>query len=215
MHNIIEIDGLDFTYASGRTIFKNFSMALPDNLLLGLSGPNGAGKTTLLQLIMGLEKLQGGTIRLLGQVCRAEADFKPLRPKLGYLFQDPDDQLFSPTVLEDAAFGPLNMGLKQKEAKAKALASLELAGIAHLQARVCYTLSGGEKKLAALAGILALDPVALLLDEPSAGLSEDSTRDVAALIKKLSLPGIVVSHDRAFLQAVGASMATVTENGLE
>jgi ABC-type cobalt transport system, ATPase component len=190
----------------GTPVLHAVSLALETGERLAIVGPNGAGKTTLLRTIVGLEHPVSGEVCLFDVVCRSEADFRRLRPRVGFLFQDSDDQLFCPTVLEDICFGPLNLGASQIEAEARAREVLERLGIASLTDRVSHRLSGGEKRLVCLAGLLAMRPDALILDEPTNGV--DATNRERLLTALMDFPGpiLLVSHDQDFV----ASLATRT-----
>lgn len=179
-------DGLDFSFAVGERI--------------GILGPNGAGKSTLFHLAMGLVKPQAGVVRGLGGPCRQEKEFRELRRQVGYLFQDPDDQLFCPTVAEDVAFGPLNLGLGRHEAQHRVEDTLALLGLEGYGRRVSYQLSGGEKRLVSLAAVLAMRPQALLLDEPSSALDEDHAQRMEQVLLESDLAWVMVSHDWPFLE---------------
>jgi cobalt/nickel transport system ATP-binding protein len=179
------LDGLDFTVGPGDRI--------------GLVGPNGSGKTTLCHIIMGLLSPDSGDVEIFGDLRKTESDFRQIRGRIGFLFQDADDQLFCPTVLEDVAFGPLNMGKSPEEAKQivhKTLTSLHLDGFAD---RVTYRLSGGEKRLVSLATVLAMDPEILILDEPTTGLDEETTERLISILNNSNLTYILISHDRDFV----------------
>ena len=141
---------------------------------MALLGPNGCGKTTLLHLIVGLLRPSAGQIEAFGRQRMAEADFHEVRRRVGLLFQDADDQLFCPTVAEDVAFGPLNLGKSRDEVRRIVAGTLDSLGLAGYEHRVTYRLSGGEKRLVALATVLAMQPEVLLLDEPSGGLDDAS-----------------------------------------
>jgi cobalt/nickel transport system ATP-binding protein len=196
----------------GRPVLDRVSLTLHRGERLAVVGPNGAGKTTLLRTIIGLNLPDAGAISIFGQPRQAEKDFHEVRAKVGFLFQDPDDQLFCPTVVEDVAFGPMNLGLPDNAAIAKAreiLALMELSGLAD---RVTYRLSGGEKRLVSLAGVLAMDPEALLLDEPTNGLDRDHYARLVAILKTLPTAMIVVSHDTSFLAEL-ATRALVLQEG--
>jgi cobalt/nickel transport system ATP-binding protein len=148
---------------------------------------------------MGLAFPESGRVEIFGKDRIKEADFADIRGRIGFLFQDADDQLFCPTVLEDVAFGPINMGKTPEEAKRivkRTLASLELAGF---EERITYKLSGGEKKLVSLATVLAMEPEILILDEPTNGLDEDTTERIIRILNELRLSYIVISHDREFV----------------
>ena len=179
------LDGLDFSMVRGDRV--------------GLVGPNGSGKTTLCHIIMGLSFPESGTVEILGEKRTKEADFADIRGRIGFRFQDADDQLFCPTVMEDVAFGPLNMGKTPEEAKqivATTLAALQLNGF---EDRITYKLSGGEKRLVSLATVLAMEPEILILDEPTNGLDEETTERIIDILNRLDLSYIVISHDREFV----------------
>ncbi|MDQ7781600.1 MAG: ABC transporter ATP-binding protein [Desulfomonilaceae bacterium] len=179
------LDGLDFSVNPGDRV--------------GLVGPNGSGKTTLCHIIMGLLAPDSGEVEVFGKLRKSEADFREIRGRIGFLFQDADDQLFCPTVLEDVAFGPLNMGKTPEEAKGivhETLRSLHLEGLAD---RVTYRLSGGEKRLVSLATVLAMDPEILIFDEPTAGLDEETTERLISILNDSDLTYVLISHDRDFV----------------
>lgn len=167
---------------------------------LGLIGANGSGKTTLLQLLMGLMRPQQGEIRCQGERMDGEKDFRKLRNVVGFVFQNPDDQLFMPTVLEDVAFGPLNQGLSPKAARQRARETLQSLGLAGFEERITHRLSGGEKRLVSLATTLSMRPKALLLDEPTNDLDPETRERLVGLLRELPLAMCVVSHDYDFLR---------------
>lgn len=169
---------------------------------LGLVGGNGAGKTTLLHLMVGLVKPLRGDVSAFGKVRREEADFYEVRCRTGLCFQNADDQLFCPTVAEDVCFGPLNLGKSRAEALAisrKLLADLGLVGFGP---RVTHHLSGGEKRIVALASVLSMQPDILLLDEPTSGLDDEACTRLIDVLNGLQQAKLIVSHDRNFLDAV-------------
>jgi len=208
---VIALSGLTFAYESDRTVFRDLNLCLEPGQRLGLTGPNGSGKSSLLQLIVGLLRAQAGSIEVMGKIRVFEPDFIEVRRQVGLLFQDSDDQLFCPTVLEDVAFGPLNCGKSPGEAITIATDTLARLGLAGFEERVTYRLSGGEKRLVALAGVLAMEPRVLLLDEPSAGLDEDAEERLIQILAGLPQEMIVVSHNRAILERVTASTVTMGE----
>lgn len=183
----------------GRTVFEGVDLTLHPGERRFVLGPCGAGKSTLLLALLGFVPLAGGQLSLLGQPCRREADFIPLRGPVGLLFQDANDQLFGPTVLEDAEFGPLNQGLNRAAARAQAWAALQQVGIEALAERPVHALSGGEQRLAALAGVLAMKPTVLLLDEPTAALDPDSAARLTEVLTTSGLPMVVVAHDETLV----------------
>ncbi len=196
---LIELTNIHYAYPEGDPVLRGLDFSLHAGDKLGIMGPNGAGKTTFLHILMGLIKPDKGTIRLFGDTLSDSKDFMAARLKIGFLFQHSDDQLFCPTVLDDVAFGPLNQGLSREEAKQISLETLDRLGLAGFESRVPYRLSGGEKKLVALATILAMTPKVLILDEPTTGLSPEARHRLVHILDHLEIPRIVVSHDTDFL----------------
>lgn len=168
-----------------------------------IEGPVGSGKSSLLWATMGLIE-SSGLIELWGRVCESERDFVPLRGRVALLFQDPDEQLIGPTVIEDIQFGPLNRGVTPAVALQRAQASLSELGIADLASRSIRSLSGGQKRLVALAGLLSMDPDLWLLDEPTAGLDAVTARQVIDTLAAQSRPMVLVSHDPDCIHALGS-----------
>ncbi|MDR0880935.1 MAG: energy-coupling factor ABC transporter ATP-binding protein [Candidatus Adiutrix sp.] len=210
---LIELQGIDFAYPGGPPVLENFSLTLAGGERLGLSGANGCGKTTLLYLIMGLLKPGRGSIEIFGRARREEKDFQEIRPRLGFVFQDANDQLFCPTVADDLAFGPLNLGRSRAEAHAivhEVLSALELEGFEN---RVTYDLSGGQKKLVAIGTALALRPQLLILDEPTTGLDEITVARLEHFLLSCGLPCLMVSHDREFLARVSTRRLSLAGAG--
>lgn len=195
---MIRLKDLRFKYNSTYVLDRiDFEVHPGDRI--GLVGPNGAGKTTLCHIIMGLLKPESGEVEIFGKVRREESDFAEIRGRIGFLFQDADDQLFCPTVLEDIAFGPLNLGKTVEEAKQivhRTLHSLKLDGF---EERITYQLSGGEKRLVSLATVLAMEPEILILDEPTTGLDEATSERLIEILRESELSFIVISHDRDFV----------------
>ena len=205
---LIKLEEISFSYPGVQApVLDRINLTLRDTQQLGLIGPNGCGKTTLFHCMMGLLKPQSGTMRFKGDTLLHSDDFFPLRKEIGLLFQDADDQLFSPTVIEDVAFGPLNLGVGPKEAAETARRTLATLGLDHLQERVTHHLSGGEKKLVSLATILAMNPRALFLDEPTNNLDPDTRERLIDIIAGLGLGFIIISHDYDFLAATCTDLA--------
>jgi cobalt/nickel transport system ATP-binding protein len=211
---VINLTGLHFGYPKRPEVLKGLNLRVDQSTRLGVVGSNGSGKTTLLSIIMGLLKPQAGTVEILGRVCSKEKDFKEVRPLLGFVFQDANDQLFCPTVADDIAFGPLNLGKTKTEAAAIVDELLSSLGLSDFADRITYDLSGGEKKLVALATALALRPKVLILDEPTTYLDNSAVDRLEAAIEKLDLPMVVVSHDASFLGRVVTSRMRMIDGQL-
>ncbi|KZY45962.1 energy-coupling factor ABC transporter ATP-binding protein, partial [Oleiphilus sp. HI0050] len=178
----------------------DFSLYSGDRV--ALTGPNGAGKTTFLHLLVGLKKAKSGDVFAFGKFRKQESEFVEVRAKAGFLFQDPDDQLFCPTVLEDVAFGPLNLGKTRERAFEKAKQTLRSLGMAGFEKRVAHQLSGGEKRLVALASVLAMEPEVLLLDEPTNALDNEARQRLLDVLMSLPQAMLVISHDEEFVSKI-------------
>lgn len=209
---IINLTDISFSYPDGPEILDNLNLQFSRNEKVGLMGTNGSGKTTLFHIIMGLLKPVSGKIEIFGKTAKKEKDFINVRRKIGLLFQDADDQLFSPTVLEDVAFGPLNFGKSRDEAIDIARKTLDFLGLAGFEDRVTYKLSGGEKRLVSLATILAMEPATLLLDEPTTGLDEKTKTKIKKILSELDLSYILISHEFDLLSEITDSIYTM-KNG--
>jgi len=196
---IINIKDATFSYSENKFVLDNLSFQLHSGERIGMVGPNGSGKTTIFHIIMGLLSPSSGSIELFGKPVHEEKDFREARKKIGLLFQDADDQLFSPTVLEDVAFGPLNLGKSPDEARDIALKTLARLDLFDFENRITYRLSGGEKRLVSLATVLAMDPEVLLLDEPTNGLDDETEEKITDILKGLNLSCIFISHNLDFL----------------
>jgi cobalt/nickel transport system ATP-binding protein len=196
---IITLKDISFSYSADKLVLDNLSFHLHSGDRIGLVGPNGSGKTTLFHIIMGLLRPSSGRIELFGKPVNEEKDFRAARKRIGLLFQDADDQLFSPTVLEDIAFGPLNLGKSPEEARDIALKTLTRLDLSGFENRITYKLSGGEKRLVSLATVLAMDPEVLLLDEPTNGLDQETEEKITDILKGLNLSCIFISHNLDFL----------------
>ncbi|MDR1660045.1 MAG: energy-coupling factor ABC transporter ATP-binding protein, partial [Desulfovibrio sp.] len=209
---IFSLEQVHFAYVreeTRREVLRDVNFALFPGQRLALYGPNGSGKTTLFRCITGLERPQRGLVRFHEEIMRTEKHFLALRRNVGFVLQQAEDQLFFPTVLEDVAFGPLNLGLEPEDARERALdtlASLELSGFEN---RLVHQLSGGEKKLVSLAGVLAMRPEALLLDEPTSGLDSAARERLTEILRGLVTPRIVISHDWDFLAQVTTEYLTI------
>lgn len=198
MHHTIEIAGLSFSYPDGRQALRNISLRVAPGEKVALVGPNGAGKSTLLLHLCGILRGQG-SVRVAGLEV-ADANLGRVRAAVGLVFQNPDDQLFSPTVFDDVAFGPLHMGLEESAVRARVEAALEAVGMADYIHRTSHHLSIGEKKRISVATVLSMDPEILVLDEPTAGLDPRARRSLIHLLRRLDMTMLVSTHDIRMVQ---------------
>lgn len=198
---IIKLIDLSFAYPTRDYVFNKFNFDFSKGERIGLVGPNGSGKTTLFHLIMGLLRPTEGKIEIFGKERTVDNDFVEVRERIGLLFQDPDDQLFSPTVAEDIAFGPLNLRKNRQETEKILKETLETLGLAGFEDRITYNLSYGEKRLVSLATVWAMQPEILLLDEPVIWLDEKTIEKIVQILNSnLHLSYIIISHDKNFLK---------------
>ncbi len=212
---IFKLEGITFHYPGAAPVLKDLDFTLSAGERIGLIAPNGSGKTTLFHIVMGLLKPDAGRIEIFGRPAAVEADFAAARRQIGLLFQDADDQLFSPTVLEDVAFGPLNLGKSTADAIAISRKTLSFLGLEGFEDRITIRLSGGEKRLVALATILAMEPRALLLDEPSAGLDEATKNRLIDILKGLNIGCVIVSHEFDFLSEITDRIYTLQDGRVQ
>jgi len=193
-HHIVEAQDLCFTYPDGTDVLRGISFRITHGESVAIVGANGAGKSTLLLHLNGYLKATKGTVRI-GDSPLLPENIKQARRAVGLVFQDPDDQLFMPTVFDDVAFGPLNMGLPSAEVHTKVKTALETVGAWHLQDRPPYRLSGGEKRAVAIATVLSMTPDILVMDEPSANLDPRSRRALINLLAGFEHTKIIATHD--------------------
>jgi cobalt/nickel transport system ATP-binding protein len=212
---LVRLEHIDFTYPSGRVILRDCNLQLQASQRIGLTGSIGSGKTTLIGLIVGLLRPTSGRIEVFGQTRQRERDFEEVRQKVGMLFQDSDDQLFCSTVAEDVAFGPMNLGKTREQARQTVTRTLESLGLPGYESRITYQLSGGEKRLVALASVLAMEPEVLLLDEPTSGLDAAATQRVMDVLLSLPQAMLIVSHDRQQLQQLTSRCLQMVDGHLE
>jgi len=212
---IIEVEDVSFSYPFGGNVLDRLSFHLHEREKVGLIGPNGSGKSTLLHILMGLVKPSGGTLRLFGRRVETEKDFFETRKKTGLLFQNADDQLFSPTGLEDVAFGPLNLGKSPKEAREMAVETLEKLDLHGFEDRITHKLSGGEKKLVAMATVLVMDPKVLFFDEPTTGLDEKTNQRIMSILNSLDISYVIVSHEYDFLARTTQSIYSMADGKIQ
>lgn len=208
--SLITARGLRFRYEDGTEALRGVDFDLAPGETVALLGANGSGKTTFALHLNGL--LSGeGTLEVAGLPVEKK-HFATIRQKIGFVFQDSDEQLFLPTVLEDVAFGPLNLGLSPAAAKARAEETLAAVGMSTLAQRAPYHLSAGEKRRVALAGVLAMQPEILVLDEPTTFLDPPGWRDLVRLLRDLPQAKLLITHDLPFARAL-ATRAVFFEQG--
>ncbi len=198
MAEIIRLEGIFFGY-NASPLLKGIDLDLWEGERIGISGPNGAGKTSLFYLIMGFLRPLAGKVILFGKERKEERDFAEVRARLGLLFQNAETQLFCPTVEEDIAFGPLNLGRPRKEVQEKVQAIAHYLGIEKLLKRPVHKLSGGEKRLVSLAGLMAMEPACYLLDEPTLGLDEKGRTRLLTWLKN-EPTYVIISHELTLLK---------------
>ena len=193
-HHIVDIIDLCHTYSDGTEALRGVSFRITHGESVAVIGANGAGKSTLLLHLNGYLAATSGTIRI-GDFPLTKGTLPEIRRTVGMVFQDPDDQLFMPTVYDDVAFGPLNLGLMGADVDQRVGEALERVGAAHLRAKPPYRLSGGEKKRVAIATVLAMSPDILVMDEPTSGLDPYGRRQLMQLLKEFHHTKIFTSHD--------------------
>jgi cobalt/nickel transport system ATP-binding protein len=190
----LRLRGVSFSYPESPPALQNIDLAITSGEKVALVGPNGAGKSTLLHLMSGLSLPRSGEIVVNG-ITLSKKDAPQVRRQVGFLFQDPDDQIFMPSVWEDVAFGPINMKLPEEEVRTRVAKAMADCGISEFGDRVPHRLSLGEKKRVAMAGLLAMDPGILLLDEPTANLDPQGRRDLVRVLQACKQTLVLATHD--------------------
>jgi len=190
----LEVEGLAYAYPDGHTALRQVDLVVQPGERVALLGPNGAGKTTLILHLNGILQAAGGEVRV-GGLPVAKAHLKEIRRRVGVVFQDPDDQLFMPTVRDDVAFGPANLGLRGDELDRRVHAALAAVGMTEAADRPPHHLSFGQRRRVAVATVLAMDPQLLVLDEPTSNLDPAARRDLADILQSLPVTAIVATHD--------------------
>jgi cobalt/nickel transport system ATP-binding protein len=213
-HHLLELTGVSHAYPDGTPSLRGVSCRITHGEAVAVVGANGAGKSTLLLHLNGLLLPQSGAVRV-GDVPVTQATVRLIQRTVGFVFQDPDDQLFMPTVREDVAFGPRNLGLPPQEVDRRVGTALETVGAAHLAARAPWRLSGGEKRVVAIAGVLAMSPDILVLDEPSAGLDPAARRRVIALLRGFDHTRVIATHDLDLVLDVCHRVLVLREGAIE
>lgn len=213
MHHSIDVENLSFAYPDGHPALHNISLHIAPGEKVALVGPNGAGKSTLILHLNGILNGKDGRVR----VCGLDVDAKNLsqvRASVGLVFQNPDDQLFSPTVYEDVAFGPLYQGLSARDVEARVQAALAAVQMGDYAARISYHLSTGEKKRIAIATVLSMNPEVLVLDEPTAGLDPRARRTLINLLRDLPITMLVSTHDLAMVKELFPRTVIMDNGGI-
>ncbi|MBW2059744.1 MAG: ABC transporter ATP-binding protein [Deltaproteobacteria bacterium] len=193
-HHIIELQDVHYTYPDGTRALEGISFRVLHGESVGIVGANGAGKSTLLLQINGTLMPARGKIRI-GEVVLSKRTARDFRKKIGFLFQDPDDQLFMPTVFEDVAFGPLHLGWTRENAEEAAVKALEQVGCLDLKDRPPHRLSEGQKRSVSIASVISMDPDILVMDEPSSNLDPRSRRQLIELLGRFHHSKILATHD--------------------
>lgn len=193
-HHVVDFIDICYSYPDGNKAVENVNIRIQHGESVAIVGANGAGKSTLLKLLVGIMKPNKGEVRL-GGIPVTSKTLNIIRQRIGYTFQDPEDQLFNATIYDDVAFGPRNYGLEEKEVEKRVVRALQTVGIEHLMHRAPYKLSGGEKRAAAIATILSLEPDVLAMDEPTSALDPKSRRRLINLLKGFDHTKIIATHD--------------------
>lgn len=213
MDKLIDLQNIHFAYPAHDDTLKGVDFSICAGERIAITGPNGAGKSTLFHIMVGLNLPSQGSVTAFGKKREIEADFKDVRRRIGLVFQDPDDQLFCPTVAEDIAFGVFNLGHKKDAAMAIVDRTLNELHLEHLRDRATHNLSGGEKRLVSLACVLAMEPEILLLDEPTNALDEETQERLIEILNNLPQALVIISHDAHFRRRVTTSYLSL-ENGI-
>jgi cobalt/nickel transport system ATP-binding protein len=209
---VIEVDKLSYAYPGGVRALEDICFSVGANENIGLVGPNGAGKTTLFLCLAGVLPAPLGAVRVAGLDPAKPGERRQLPARLGVVFQNSDEQLFNSTVFDDVAFGPLNLGLPPAEVRQRVNEALDRVGLVGVEDRPPFHLSGGEKRRAALAGVLAMRPEVLLLDEPSIFLDPRGRRELLTLLRGLPGAKVVAAHDLDLIRAL-CSRVIVLDGG--
>jgi cobalt/nickel transport system ATP-binding protein len=211
-HHIVEVRDLRFAYPDGNEALKGVSFRITHGESVAMVGANGAGKSTLLMHLNGYLRAKQGEVRI-GETPLTSATAENIRRVVGMVFQDPDDQLFMPTVFEDVAFGPLNAGLPPEEVERRVASALERVGMAHLKHRPPYKLSAGEKRAVSIATVMAMEPAILVMDEPSSNLDPRGRRRLIELLRSFEHTKIIATHDLEMVVEL-CSRTIVLDGGL-
>jgi len=219
---VIELHNVSYTYPDGTEALKNITAKIFEGESVAIAGPNGAGKSTLLLIMGGLLAPSSGEVKIFGKkidgkmISNAKKMYE-VRKKMGIVFQDPDVQLFSSTVHDDVAFGPIHLGMSMDEVESKVSDTLKFLGLEHVAEKHPYELSGGEKRKAAIATVLVSSPDVLLLDEPTADLDPKSRKEFVELLKKLKDGGktiVIATHDMEMLPEIAEKIFVIDRENI-
>jgi len=208
---LLNVTELAVEYADGTRALENVSFSVNEGENTAVIGANGAGKTSLLLALVGILQAKHGEIRF-GETVLDRKNLRMIRSRVGMVFQNPDDQLFMPNISEDVAFGPRSFGYDEEETARRVKAALSVLGIEHLAGRSPLKLSGGEKRLAAISTVLAMEPDILLLDEPTAFLDPRAKRNLAAILAQLPHSKLIATHDLIFAEEM-CTRVLLLQNG--
>lgn len=211
MSAAVTVEGLEYSYPDGRAALNGVDLSVAPGERVAVLGPNGAGKTTLALHLNGILRAKSGSISI-GDLELCDDDLGEIRRRVGMVFQDPNDQLFMPTVREDVAFGPANLGLTGDRLDARVSAALSHVDGTEFADRPPHHLSGGEKRRASLATVLAMEPEVLVLDEPSGGLDPAGRRELIGTLAQLPLTQLVITHDLSLALEL-CSRAVILDHG--
>ena len=209
------LEAIEAGYGDAPPVLRGLDLEVRAGERLAITGPNGAGKSTLLQLMVGLVRPRAGRIWAFGRARTRERDFHEVRLRAGLLFQQADDQLFSPTVFDDVAFGPLNQGKTAEQVRGIVTETLTDLGLDGYEAHLTHKLSGGEKRLVSLATVLAMRPDALLLDEPLTALDQATEAHLVEVLRRVPQALVVVTHDTGLIETLGLRRLEMREGRLE
>ena len=191
---MLEIEKLNYAYPDGHQAIRDINLKIEEGESIALVGANGAGKSSLFKLIIGISEIKEGSIKV-EELAVGKKTLKDIRRKVGMVFQNPDDQLFMTKVYDDIAFGPRNELLTEEEVEERVVNALEQLGITHLRDRMPHRLSGGEKRVIAIALVLAMNPRVILFDEPTSFLDPQARRNVINTLDSLKMTKIIATHD--------------------
>ncbi len=208
--NIVEVKNLEFKYPDTDRVIDNISFTLEKGEKCGIIGPNGAGKTTLFHLMCGLLKPSSGSIHINNR----PVEHNTFNPSIGYVFQKTDDMLFTASVYEDISFGPLNLGLETRVVKDRVQAAMEITGTGHLTDRPPHHLSGGEKRMVAIASVIAMRPEIIIYDEPTSELDMRTRRNLISFLNDSRETTLIASHDLEFILETCGRVLLVNEGQL-